>query len=485
MEEKYIIVNEKQFLVGSDEITRDYFTGKWIEKKNADTLAKTIHLSKVGGLALIVDWAYTIDFHNFGLKKGHYRLKSVKGDYYLVKEYKVIGQGKLYPSIDKDHKNYILFDEITNKTMNNSNKFRAFDNNVYAFTDYDNSAISFEEKKLILERDIEFGVKSMTNKIFEGLNYTFGVELETKDGRLSEDDVDGLNLKCEFDGSLRENPDQNKNEVLGGEYITGILTGDAGMHQLQRICNILSERCNIGSKCGVHVHVGNIKFNKDNVVYMYILGELLQDEIFSMLPASRRTNTYCRKLKALGLKPKELNNKTPIMYNMLINEYFKIIFKDVSTKVPDRKHNKLFNHPQGSKCGYDKNSQRYSWLNFVPAMCDTRGNRAYTLEFRPMYATTNYIKVKHWVKICMAFVNFAENHQSSIKRGFWENKSGEKFPINLSTIIQATYPRTGRILQEYIEEKKNYFMLDNGEIELFEYKKDKEGVKNLTRIECV
>lgn len=465
----------------------DYITGEWLLKNKAHKVASSIYATVVDGVAKINEYLYTMDYIAAESKQHTYFLRSILGNFYITKNYKNTGKGKLYPSIEEKNADWLLYDEITNKTLNNPKKFRSFDHTVSLFKDINNPEINDEDRKSILERDIEFGVRTITNKIFEGLNYTFGVELETNSGRVSDDEAKGLNLKCEFDGSLRDNPNQKKEEVLGGEYITGVLTGDSGMYQLSKICNLLSNNCTINTNCGVHVHIGNIVFTKDIIDYMYILGRLLENEIFSTMPKSRRGNSYCRPLKDLKLSTKELSCTTPILYEIVIDEYYNRIFREVSGgKMPDKRTNKLNNHPNGSKCGYNKDAQRYCWLNFVTAMFNTKNSiNAYTLEFRIHYATLNYTKIKNWIKICFAFVNFAQNHQSSIKRGYWLNKNGDKFFINLSTIVKAAYPRTGRLVEEYIEDRKNRFLLDTGEIEALEYSKDKEGVTNLSIRECV
>lgn len=489
MEINTVTINGIKYLTSNTNVVLDYFTKKYILKNESEILAKKLTVHKTDGVLSVEEYVYTQDFAKVNDKQFVYLLKCVGGNRIIVKDYEIVsGKGILYHSLREEDENYVLYDYPMNKRYNNANKFREFNNQISAFRDMSNPDISDADKKLLIERDLFFGTRSLTYKIFEGIKYTFGIELETSSGRLSEKEAEDLNLKCEFDGSLRENPDQRKEDVLGGEYITGVLTGDSGMHQLNKVCSILSQKCAINDKCGVHVHIGSLTFTKENIVYMYMLGELLQDEIFSLLPRSRRNNSYCKKLKNLGLDVKQLRViKNPFVYKLQIDEYFRLIFKEVySGAEPSKNRNKNFNHPSGSKCGYNKEAQRYCWLNFVTAMCNTKNNKeAYTLEFRPHYATLNYTKIKNWLKLCVAFTSFAENHKLSIKRGYWEDSYGGKHPINLTTIVKATYPRTGKILEEYIDDRKNRFLMDNGDIELLEYAKDKEGVTNLSLKECV
>lgn len=374
----------------------------------------------------------------------------------------------------------IYCDETYFKNNYSLNKFRPFNNIVKKNNDIYNEYLDESSKKELIKRDLDFGVRTLTNKIFEGLEYTYGIELETMSGRVNEKEAENLNLLCEFDGSLREHPDQRKEDVLGSEYVTGVMIGDSGMYQIQKILNVLSEKCTIGQKAGLHVHIGNIKFTKENIVYLYILALKLEKEIFEILPPSRQKNSYCKPLKQIKFNDLK-TGLSEITYKLIINDYFNAIFKYVSNgSEPDKKFNKKSNHPLGSKCGYNKETQRYCWLNFVTAMFNTKNNpEAMTLEFRCHNSTLNYTKVKNWIKICVAFVNFAESQKTAIMNNFWIDKNKEEKPICLETIIQATYPKTGKLIIDYISKRKNKFFYKTEESENLEYSSDKEELNNL------
>ncbi len=83
----------------------------------------------------------------------------------------------------------------------------------------------------------------------------------------------------------------------------------------------------------------------------------------------------------------------------------------------------------------------------------------------------------------MAFTHFAENHQASIKRGYWIDKSGSQYPICLETVLKAVYPRTHCMLLEYVQSRTEAFKLANSEQE--ECKIDKDSINNLNKLECV
>lgn len=479
-----IVIDGITYTKNSPELAIDYISKEYYLSRNTYIVYQNLELHRQEGFLGFNDaQRFGINVHNLERYTQEGKLLDFRtrdGNYYILDSYRITGSGKIHQSIDDPN---IYFDDYMHIRHNKAEKFRAFNNTTSMFDDLDNPLISDEDKKLLIKRDFDFGVRSNTFRIFEGLTNTFGVELETSSGRLSNKDVEGLNLRCEFDGSLRETPDQRKEDVLGGEYITGVLVGDAGMFQLQKICNTLAEKCKINNKAGVHVHVGGIKFTKENIVYLYILGLMLQDEIYQMLPASRRKNVYCRKIDELPLSINSLKNcKTSIAYDILIDEYYNKIFQYVSHgKTPDRNTNRKGNHPMGSKCGYNKDTQRYCWLNFVTALFNTKGNsKAITLEFRNHSATLNYEKIKNWIKICFAFVSFAENHKNAIRNNFWVDKNNIERPIDLTTVVMATYPKSGKSLSNYIDTRKNKFLFDDGSIESEEYKTDKLGVKKLS-----
>lgn len=332
--------------------------------------------------------------------------------------------------------------------------------------------------KNLIKRNLDKGVDSITYKEFEGLKYTYGIELETCEGKLEHSESSHLNVKAVHDGSLREPDGSNP---IGGEYVTGVLVGDAGLSQLYEISRVLQTKCSVDKRCGTHVHIGSLKWNKEDVVYSYILAELIESDMFSILPKSRRNNSYCRSVDKIASQYlSSLNStKSVIEYNMMIDEIFGRIFCMVagsSEYKPTREINKKYNHPKGSKCGYDKSAQRYCWLNYVTLMFNTKGNvNAHTLEFRPMGGTLNYTKIKNWLKICMAFCAFVENHKSLIKNGLKEK-------ITLETIVSKVYPKTGEALIKHINERRQIFTTSD---ESIDYPVDsKVAKKSMKEVVC-
>ena len=369
----------------------------------------------------------------------------------------------------------------------------------------DLSKIKFDSiKPEILIRNTKLGVYSPTNLILEGKNYTFGLELETCLGKVPAEEYEDLNVSCIYDGSLKD----DDGVARGGEYVTGVLVGDSGINQLRKIVHtLLKNQCKVNHRCSVHVHIGSANFNKENLISMYLLGMMLEEEFFNLFPFSRRKNAYCRHLTKIFTNPEleelaVINRKSTEEYNALIDYLFDLkLFPYVTSGTlkqsisslttqeqlrnsskPDRRANKHTPHPQGPKCGYDKNMQRYCWLNFVTCLFSNKGLKAKTLEFRLHNGTLNFKKILAWLQICVAFTWFAENHKKSIFKGFYEDpKTGDKLSINLDLILKLAYPKNSEILIKYVNERKQLFLPDlEKHSEQLEYEESLNLVKSFT-----
>ena len=117
-----------------------------------------------------------------------------------------------------------------------------------------------------------------------GMNYTFGVEIETcGENKITWSDYSVASV---YDGS-----------ITGKEYKTGVLQGDKGIKEVEKICKQLKDAdCRVDKSCGIHVHIGGANFNRRFSLLTIMLGQLLQEELFNSMPKSRRSNTYCLKI---------------------------------------------------------------------------------------------------------------------------------------------------------------------------------------------
>jgi hypothetical protein len=304
-----------------------------------------------------------------------------------------------------------------------------------------------------LTKDFEMGVVSPTFIKTEGKKYLFGLEMETISGILPQRVDSFLNYMSIRDGSLK---DEDGNEY-GFEYVTGVLTGDTGLLQTKKLCNELTKRCIVDKRCGLHQHTGGIEFNSELIVFLYKLSLMLEDQIFNMVPLSRRNNEYCKRLKPFRFDFNKEDFNNPGEYKAKIESVYNQIYGFVSStsELPSSKANKKTQHPLGAKCGYNHNTARYCWMNFVPTIFDTRGNGKNTIENRIIQGSTNFNKIKNWVLINMGILWFAENY----KREIALNQE-----ISLKYIMELAYPKTYMEINEYIDLRTNKFSSTDKEV---------------------
>lgn len=294
-----------------------------------------------------------------------------------------------------------------------------------------------------------------------GMRFKFGLETETISGYFPQYLDNFLFYSAVHDGSLRDAGDNN---VYGMEMVSDVLQGDLGLKHMKKILYEMSRRCLTNKKCSNHFHISGDKntFNKENIVLMYYLYRSLENELFSMMPISRRDNEYCRRLEPININ---LDNITKDR-KYYIDLYYKEIVEFLSQKEPLGSHvNKKKDHPKGPKCGYDHSTARYCWVNFIPAVFDTRGNSQYTIEFRLMSASTSYYKIKNWLLLCFALVDIVENHKQEI----YKHKQ-----LTLSNIIEICYPRNFKKIVDYIDLRKKKFEDNSESVEIKDYLDNEE-----------
>ncbi|QDP63181.1 MAG: putative amidoligase enzyme [Prokaryotic dsDNA virus sp.] len=222
-----------------------------------------------------------------------------------------------------------------------------------------------------------------------GMQYTFGVELETSRGQndtMEQETMDNnLNVLACYDGSIR-----------GREYVTGVLKGNDGMEQLEGICDALNNtEHEVDRRCGVHVHIGGANFNRAFGAMALRLACQIQDDIFEMLPESRRNNSYCPKIDVRTYKNTNFKNA-----NKKIAQF---VFGRTNLDKTYNKKYHLGRYP----------STRYNWMNMV--RCGSASNGE-TLEFRCHAGSLNFEKLQNWILVCMSIVRFIENNQSRIMK---------------------------------------------------------------------
>jgi hypothetical protein len=336
-----------------------------------------------------------------------------------------------------------------------------------------NTYYGYEEFQNICKNKI--GSKSASYLVTEGIKYTFGIEIEMQKCFIPHRLRPNLNINCVRDGSIN-NRQGDRNG--GPEFTTGVLNGDAGFIHLNKICNEITKRGVLDQSCGLHVHIGGASFSEEFIVMSYILGQKLEKQIFDLVPKSRRNSEYCTKLKELNLNFNNIKDSTDIRTRC--STYYKEIFKYLCGKYPDDRINKNTNHPRGRTCGYDHSSPRYNWLNFVPAVFNTKGvDNSWTIEFRLHSGTSNFTKIKNWIKLCMAFVYFADNFKEDIINNC-VTIDNIKYPLTIDNIINKVFPKSGKNLVKYLNSRRDKF--NDTFDETTEYSENLSGVLELNNV---
>lgn len=312
-----------------------------------------------------------------------------------------------------------------------------FSSNKKVYTPLENQYHSFSVKK---NKDI---FPTYKTNIIANKNYTFGVEMETNKGVVGSAEMTPLNIDvtCTRDGS-----------ITGGEYITGVLRGDEGFYDLYKLAKIVSKNCTADATCGIHVHIGDAVFNKLFSLSSYVLGCMIQDELFTLLHPTRSNNLMCGKLK------EDIKNKIMSIFDnsesstRAIDLSYHFLFKLMSNGEKLSKYNnKFLAHKGGRYCGRYQihggritDSQfRYKWLNLIPCNFNQRKmgfsskdiiKDPLTIEFRNYQSSMDFLQIKDWVLFCMAFTSYVEKFGLLILKG-------EKKNITVLEIIESSYDR--------------------------------------------
>lgn len=356
------------------------------------------------------------------------------------------------------------------------------DKDLVSYRDYNkfDEKISFKDVR-DKESAYRFGLQSPSFRSTFGLTYTFGVEVECATSFVANNVKNIFNMSCVRDGSL--------NGGKGGpEYVTGVLTGDAGLMHLQKIVNYLSARSTIDKYCGIHVHVGGFVPSQEFSVAIFLLCHALQDDIFLTLPITRRSNEYCRLIPNNIIKKLAAQHKTNTIDKFVVNRIYDDIVEYVGaldllggkeqfllSKAKDKNAplgkylNKNCNHPMGKKANYNHKTPRYEWINLVPLLFNEKGKDVFTIEFRPHPASLNFIKIKNWILLCMFITKYAETYASRIISNFL---SGNLKPLTIEQVLEDICPLKieSASLSKYFNERKNKFDSSSKNLEKEEIK---------------
>lgn len=407
-------------------------SGRWYRKSNPK-----IYFNSVDGEYMkITDNTITgiVGVVNGNYEYGRFE-KSFENDY-KIKTYKGtlnVANKQIFDEIDKvfDSSNGVFMDMIYSVACGYQKSYSDKLSNAYNYT----FERLYNSDKLIpifssvdnseFTKDL-LGEINRSDKKFDLINkYSFGLEIETCGGLLAQHECVELGLIPLRDGSIR-----------GHEYTTIPMIGEAGVNLLMNQFKLLSERCSIDKECSMHVHFGNFKLTEENLVSLYNvlyiiqdeLGQLFHQDIYNTGRYKSSHKDYCKKFKGLV-------NSIDELYSRLSdgNGTWGGDFYDPHPLDPNKNRK------------WD-NSCRYYFCNLINALF---GSGPKTVEFRLHTPTLNYSKAINWLFICMAILEYAENH----------NVLNVGKSITLEEIIEFSFngdDNTISVLNDYLSTRKKF-----------------------------
>lgn len=238
-----------------------------------------------------------------------------------------------------------------------------------------------------------------------GKKYTFGVELETSAGMVSDSICGKLGLTKVGDGSIGS-----------AEYVTPPLHGNTGVERLKAAADHLAKSTFVDDRCAIHIHVGGADnsnvdtpdFNRRFMINAISLGAQIEEDMYKISPKTRAPEyKHCHSI--LRYKDINLDNWKDYLgayvFGPQENWDNNLVMSDYQYGTDGRTSNTVLGPYNGG---------RYKWLNLVNIA--SRANIK-TLEFRMFAGSTNFDKIHNYVLICLAFVWFVENRSGDILKG--------------------------------------------------------------------
>lgn len=242
--------------------------------------------------------------------------------------------------------------------------------------------------------------------------YSIGIEFETSNGNLFEEDCHNYGLIPLRDGSIN-----------GHEYVTIPLQGSIeGFKLLKAQIQLLKDNCTFDKNCSLHIHLGNFPIQHEIIYALYKLCVGVESDIASLFCYNcfdthvfkTSGKNYCTRL------PKEFGS-------------FKTFYRFLSGDRLEYDGTLTYAHPldQRERSKWNMKS-RYLWANFINLCFKTHGK---TMEFRVHESTFNQEKIINWLFICAALLKYTELNYLKIN----------KIPIsrcyfNLKDILKEVYP---------------------------------------------
>ena len=197
----------------------------------------------------------------------------------------------------------------------------------------------------------------------------------------------GLEIECltsERNAIARAMPTlgvQNDGSVQGDygvEFQTPIMSKKAGEDYVKQLCKLLKTG-EVNQSCGLHVHLSaeDVKSRLQTIWRFYTV---FDNVILSFLPASRRSNTYCKPISKLYSHADIQNNS---------GEGLELLWYSIPRGTTRSRLDEILRRVKGES----KHGSRYCGINLHTLITDGH------LEVRYHSATLSAKKILYWVKL--------------------------------------------------------------------------------------
>lgn len=208
----------------------------------------------------------------------------------------------------------------------------------------------------------------------------FGVEFEACNVRMEvlNQAMNAAGIRCQVENYNHRDSEISWKIVSDGslhgsntfELVSPILSGEAGLQEVEKVCRVLNEcGAKVNKTCGTHVHMDarNQPLRTWKNIYKNYIR--LENVIDGFMPASRQNNTFCQTFKNIT------NLETRIDGARSLDEIARIF-----------------------------NNNRYYKINPVSY------SRHNTCEFRQHSGTVEYLKISNWIKFLNNLIDFSANN---------------------------------------------------------------------------
>lgn len=309
---------------------------------------------------------------------------------------------------------------------------------------------------LIFENNKDFQIDKNILKLVEEnpilKQFYFGYEFETTFGILPPRKLYSNGIIPLRDGSIN-----------GLEFATVPLNDAKGIQALKNTLCELTKRTDYDSSCSLHLHLSGFQRSVKNILALYYITCLIQDEFFEMFPLYKKYNFKIKNKNYSApfnknhlLFHNEVQNNNDLLNNF--EELFNYLSGGVSFKSFNNDLNLVQRHPS------DPNNQqkwnikaRYHIVNMIPLIF---GNKK-TIEFRIHTPTYDFNKVLFFTLLNMCVLNFTETHADRIVSLVKTNNINNN--VRLDGIIKDCRQRglisnkTESFLIKYINDRKKTF----------------------------